>query len=156
MTTQIRESATESQHAVAQSEKPPAVVTRTVSKAIINFWLDAALLTAVLFVAWVSVMLHIVFPVATSADGWTLWGLSFDQWRNIQSAGLGVGALLALEHLVLHWTWVCGMIATRLFGARKGPDEAVQAMYGIGSFITILVVMAGTMIVAMICVKRPT
>lgn len=123
---------------------------------LINFWLDSALLVAILFVGWVSVMMQVVFPAPTSADGWELWGLSFNQWRDTQFFAMGACALLILEHLVLHWNWVCSVIATKVMGVKKRPDEAIQAMYGVGIFICIVIVMMGSILVAILTVKRPS
>lgn len=125
------------------------------SRTLVNFWLDVALLMAIIVVLWVSFMLQMVFPRPTAADGWELWGLSFNQWREVQFVGLCICALLALEHLVLHWNWVCTVIATRLLRVEKRPDEAIQAMYGVGAFITVLFLMLGTIFAASMAVKIP-
>ncbi len=128
---------------------------KTKSRVILNFWLDATLLVTVLFIGWVSAVLHIVFPAPTTADGWVLWGLTFDQWRDIQSTALCICALLALEHVVLHWNWVRSTISTRVFRVKKRPDEGVQAVYGVGTFIVVLTIVFGGVIAAMLCVQQP-
>lgn len=125
------------------------------SRVLLNFWLDATLLVTVLFIAWISTVLHLVFPAPTTADGWVLWGLSFDQWRDVQSTALCICALLALEHVVLHWNWVCSTIATRIFRVKKRPDEGSQAVYGVGTFIVVLTVVFGGVIAAMLTVRQP-
>ena len=43
---------------------------------------------------------------ATAANGWILWGLSYDQWRDVQ---LLIPCVLALEvvlRVMMHWDWV--------------------------------------------------
>lgn len=125
------------------------------SRVLLNFWLDALLLANVVVIGWVSAILHIVFPAPTNADGWILWGLTYDQWRDIQSTALCVCALLALEHLVLHWNWVCCTLATRILRAKTRPDEGVQALYGVGTFIGIMAFIFGSVVIAMMCVKQP-
>lgn len=125
------------------------------SKTLFNFWLDAALLVAITFVVWVSVMMQVVFPDPTRAGGWELWGLSYDRWRDTQFYSLCVCALLALEHLVLHWSWVCGVIATRLLRVEKRPDDGVQAVYGVAFFITVLLVMLAGILAAVLTVRPP-
>ncbi len=137
-------------------ESKPAKPTRkTKSRVMLNFWLDAALLVTVVGIGCISAVLHIVFPAPTTADGWILWGLSFDQWRDIQSTAICICALLALEHVVLHWNWVCSTIATRIFHVQKRPDEAAQAIYGVGTFIVMLMLILGCVVTAMLCVKQP-
>lgn len=125
------------------------------SRVILNFWLDALLLVTVVFIGWVSALLHVVFPAPTKSDGWLLWGLSFDQWNDIRSTALCVCALLALEHVVLHWNWVCSTIATRIFRVKSRPDEGVQAVYGVGTFIVVLAIIFSGVVVGMLTVKQP-
>lgn len=139
----------------APESEQPKPTRKTKSRVILNFWLDATLLVTVLFIGWVSAVLHIVFPAPTTADGWVLWGKTFDQWRDIQSTALCVCALLALEHVVLHWNWVCSIIATRIFRVQKRPDEGAQAVFGVGTFIVVLTIVFGGVIAAMLCVRQP-
>jgi hypothetical protein len=126
------------------------------SRTLLNFWLDAALFVAILVVLWVSLLLRMIFPRATAAAGWELWGLSYDEWHDVQFFALCVCVLLALEHLVLHWKWVCAVIATRLLRVRKRPDEGVQALYGVGTFIAILFFLMATLFVASLAIKSPS
>lgn len=128
---------------------------KTRSRVILNFWLDAALLAMIVVICWVSAVLHIVFPAPTMADGWILWGLTFDQWRDIQSTALCLCALLAVEHVVLHWNWVCCTIATRILRVKTRPDEGIQALYGVGTFLGLLAVVFSSVAIAMMCVKQP-
>lgn len=128
---------------------------RKMPMTLINFWLDAALLLSVVFLVWVSVMMYVVFPDATVADGWKLWGLSFDQWRDAQFFALCVAALLALEHLVLHWSWVCGVITTKILRVKNRPDEGIQAVYGVATFIGVALVILSSIIAAILTVERP-
>jgi hypothetical protein len=147
--------ATENTTLVAPEE--PAAKTRPKgSKALFNLCLDAALLLAALFLVWVSALMQVVFPAPTAAVGWTLWGLTFDQWRDAQFISLCVCGLLALEHIVLHWNWVCGIIATKVLRLKKRPAEGIQAVYGVGFFITILSLMLGGIVAALFTVRPPS
>ena len=126
----------------------------SMSMATINFWLDAGLFVTIIFIMWVSVILHFVFPAqAAATTGLQLWGLTFDQWRNLQFVSLCLFALLAVEHVVLHWNWVCSILATRILGVRK-PDEASQAVFGVGTFIVILVLTMATLLAATFSLER--
>ncbi len=125
------------------------------SVAVLNFWLDAGLFVSLVFVMWVSAILQMIFPAPTAAAGWQLWGLTYDQWRNMQFAGLCVFALLTVEHLVLHWNWICTMLTTRILRLKNRPDEGVQAVYGIGTFIMLLVLTMGSILIAMFAVQSP-
>jgi hypothetical protein len=123
--------------------------------AVFNFWVDVALGVAVLALTWVSGMLMVTFPAPTQADGWTLWGWSYDEWRNLQFGCLCVAVLLAIEHVVLHWHWVCGVIATKILRVKSRPDEANQAMYGIGFFFFLVLIFKATTILAVFMVRKP-
>ena len=136
-------------------EPQPKVGRRKMSMAVINFALDATLLVSITVLGWVSVMLQIVFPAPTTADGWELWGLSYDQWRDVQFGSFCVLVVLTLEHLTLHWNWVCGVIATKVLRVKYRPDEGLQAVYGVTTFIGILAVMLASIIAAMVAVRRP-
>jgi hypothetical protein len=125
------------------------------SMALINFVLDATLLLSISVLGWVSVVMQVVFPDPTIADGWALWGLSYDQWRDVQFGSLCVLGLLAVEHLALHWNWVCGVIATKVLRVKNRPDDGIQAVYGVATFIGILTVMLAGVIVAMLTVHQP-
>jgi hypothetical protein len=125
------------------------------SRTLLNFWLDATMLVAVLVLLWVSLMLRMTFPRGTAAAGWVLWGLSFDEWQEVQFFALCAFALLALEHLMLHWKWVCGVVATHLLHVKKRPDEGVQALYGVGTFIGIVLILLTSLLAASLAVKSP-
>lgn len=126
-----------------------------VSMASINFWLDAGLFVNLIFIMWVSAVLQFVFPAPTESARWSLWGLTYNEWRNIQFASLCLFALLAVEHLVLHWNWVCSIVATRVLRTRNRPDEGEQAVYGVGTFIAVLVLVMVSVLAAMATVVQP-
>lgn len=125
------------------------------TKAIFNFFVDVALIVPIIIALWVTAMLRLVFPVPTSADGWRLWGLTYTQWSDVQFFSLCAFVLLALEHVVLHWNWVCGVVATKILRIKTRPDEGVQAIYGVGAFIIVLVAMMVSLFAAMAGVERP-
>ena len=103
---------------------------------------------------WISVMLQLVFPPPTEASGWKLWGLSYNEWQKAQFYSLCVFALLAVEHVVLHWNWVCSVLATQILRLKNRPDEGEQAVYGVGTFIVLLVVLMSTLIGAMFAAEQ--
>jgi amino acid transporter len=125
------------------------------SAALFNFWLDVALFATIVFVLWVSILLEFVFPVPTQAEGWKLWGLSFDQWRDVQFCALCVFVLLALEHVVLHWNWICSIIATQVLRRKNRPDKGNQAILGVGTFILLLLIIQASLLAAMLTIQRP-
>lgn len=128
------------------------------SRTIVNFWLDLALLIAFLSLAWVSVVLRFVFPAGTAAAGWTLWGRGFDDWSAFQFVLLCVFALGVLLHLMLHWSWVCGVVSSRLSRWRGKPirfDEGAQTLYGVGLLIVVVNVVGLLIAAAALTIQMP-
>jgi hypothetical protein len=138
--------------APVRSKKPEK---RRVSMSVVNFWLDASLLVLLLLLGWESAMLQIVFPAPTLAVGWTLWTLTFDQWRDIEFATLCVFAVGLLVHVMLHWNWVCSVIAIQILHTRERPDEGMQTIYGVATLIVVLHIIGLGVILALFFVHRP-
>ena len=126
------------------------------SKTLINFFLDVLLLLITLGLVFASCILHLVFPSATSSQGWRLWGLDYDQWAMIQFTLLAVIVLAILLHVMMHWTWVCAVIATRFFKKRLDPQDSTQTLYGVGTLILILVLLGCLLITAQMTIQKPS
>jgi hypothetical protein len=139
-----------SQTLAAPTRKP-----RRLSMSVINFWIDALILVLLTTVGWISAMLQVTFPAPTTADGWTLWGLDYNQWRDLQFGALCLFALGILLHVMMHWNWVCSVIAAQILRVRQRPDEGMQTIYGVGTLILLLHLIAAGVVVAMFCVHRP-
>jgi hypothetical protein len=136
-------------------EKGKSQRKRRLPMSVVNFWLDSLLLMLLLLLGWVSATLQIVFPQPSLAAGWSLWGLSFDQWRDVQFSILCTFAFGILVHVMLHWNWVCSVIATQIVHARERPDEGMQTIYGVGTLIALLHILGLGIIAALLTVKRP-
>jgi hypothetical protein len=128
---------------------------RRLSVSVINIWIDALILVFLTALGWISAMLQFTFPAPTAADGWTLWGLNYDQWRDLQFGSLCLFALGILVHVMMHWNWVCSVIATQILQVRQRSDEGMQTIYGVATLIFLLHLIAAGVVVAMICVRRP-
>lgn len=122
---------------------------------IINFWLDLCLLVNVVLFMWVSTVMRVVFPPPTYADGWTLWGMGYDQWDNLRFGSLCCFTLLALEHVVFHWTWICNVLVNRVLKSKNRPDEGAQAVYGVATFIGILLALFVSLLIAYLSIQEP-
>jgi hypothetical protein len=126
------------------------------SRTLVNFLLDTVLLAAFVLLVWCSVVVRFVFPPGPSAAGWKLWGYDFDQWAGLQF-GL-VAALLAgiVLHVMLHWSWVCGVLANRLSRDRKSRiDEGLQTIYGVGLLIAVFVAIGVGVAAAALGMRQP-
>jgi hypothetical protein len=140
--------------AVRKPDAPPKG-RRRVSVSVVNFWIDAFLLLLLTGLGGVTAILQVAFPAPTLADGWTLWGLTFDQWHDIQFGALCLFAVGILIHVMMHWNWICSVIATQIVRARRRPDEGMQTIYGVITLIVLLHLIAAVVIAAMLCVRRP-
>jgi hypothetical protein len=129
------------------------------SKTVINFWLDSLLLVLFLLLIWVALVVRFVFPPGPAAGEWLLWGRDYNQWCDIQFAILSLVAFTVLVHLMLHWSWVCGVIATRFWshgtGAKKMPDDGTRTIWGVGTLIVVLNVIGIGLAAAAITVRAP-
>lgn len=127
---------------------------RGFSMSVINFWVDLVLLLIVTFLGWISATLRFVFPAPTTAAGWTLWGWNYDQWADFQFSSLCVLAVGVVVHLMLHWNWVCSVIANHIVHTKR-PDDSMQTIYGVGALIVLLHIIAAGLIAAMWSLKHP-
>ncbi len=86
------------------------------SRTMVNFVVDAFLLSITVSLLFITAVLRFVFPPPTAAAGWTLWGTGYDAWANAQFVLVSMIGLAILLHIMLHWSWVMGVVVTRLLG----------------------------------------
>ena len=126
------------------------------SRTLINFLLDALLLVAFAVLIWSSVIVRFVFPPGADAKGWYLWGLNYDQWTTVQFAMVAVLALGILIHVMLHWSWVCGVITSRVLRDKKAKlDDGTQTLYGVGLLIVIFNILGLAIAAAALSIQGP-
>jgi hypothetical protein len=128
---------------------------RGVSRAVLNFWLDAFLGVLFVLLSMTAVIVQFVFPPAVATRGWTLWGLTFGEWSSLQFGLLAVLGFGIIVHLMLHWTWVCGVAARRIFRQAEIPDSGLQTIYGVGLLIVVLFLGAVVTGVATMTIRMP-
>lgn len=129
------------------------------SRTLLNFWLDTTLLVLFLSWLWLAFVVRFVFPPGTLAEGWTLWGLTFDQWFEFEFWALCLFALAVLVHIMLHWTWICGVITSRLLRRRDGTkrqwSDGERTLFGVGLMVVLFNVLGLAFAAAMLMVQRP-
>ena len=108
----------------------------------------------------VSVIVRFIFPPASASSGWLLWGRSYDDWSDLQFVLICVLAGGILLHLMLHWTWIIGVIWSRLLGAKNGvrrklPDDGVRTILGVGTMIVLLNVLGLLIAAAALSIQAP-
>ncbi len=126
------------------------------SRSWINFWLDALLLFVFCSLIAISVIVRFVFPPPLETKGWSLWGAGFEQWLSFQFGLVATLALGVLLHVMLHWSWVCGLLATKLARSKKVKiDDGLQTIYGVGLLIVVLTVFGVFLAAAQLSIRRP-
>lgn len=125
------------------------------SRALLNFFLDVLLLLITVTLIATTCVLCFVFPPATAAAGWVLWGLDYDGWARLHFCVLGVIVFAILVHVMLHWNWVCSIVATRLMRRSGKVDDGVQTLYGVSTLIFLVIVLSGLILVAQLSIHPP-
>lgn len=120
-----------------------------------NLLLDAALLVVFMALCFAAVVVRFVFPPGPAAAGWNLWGLDYDAWGGIQFGLVAVLAGGILVHVMLHWSWVCNVLASRLAGRGARVDDGLQTIYGVALLIGLLLAVGTALAVAVLTVRGP-
>lgn len=130
----------------------------TWSRTIVNWTLDVVLAMSLLVAIWTAAIVEFVFPKGADGDWCRLWGWSRADWSRIHFGCLFLFALLALVHLMLHWSWVCGVVSQRLsrrLGRRVALADAEQTLVGVALLVGSLVVMGGLFVAALLALESP-
>lgn len=129
------------------------------SRTLFNFLLDALLLSFTVALLFVSAVVRLVFPAPTQAEGWTLLGRGYNAWANFQFGLVCVIGGAILLHVMLHWSWVCGVVTSKLM-RRKGPsaklDDGARTLYGVGLLIAVLMLLGALVAGATFLIQPPT
>ena len=128
------------------------------SRTLINFILDMLLLVITLSLLFTSAVLRFVFPSPTAAAGWTLWGYNYDAWANFQFVLMSLIGSAIVLHVMMHWSWVCGVIITKVMRrpAREANlDDGSQTLYGVALLIVVLNILGVLVGIAYLMVTPP-
>ncbi len=131
---------------------------RKTSRATLNFLVDGSLLLLLLSVVWTATILQFVFPPAGVAQGWTLWGWTYDRWTQVHGGCLALFCLNILLHVMLHWSWIFGLVGTRWArwrGYRFVAVEATKTLYGVCTLISVLTLLGTLYAVAEFSIRPP-
>jgi len=85
-----------------------------------------------------------------------LWSLDYDAWADLHFSLLAVIVFAILVHIMLHWSWVCSVITTRLLRRSGKVDDGIQTLYGVGTLIAVILLTIGLVIVAEAMIRRPS
>ncbi len=133
-------------------------MSRKISRTDVNFCLDVTLLALFLAVCTLSVILEFIFPSGPQADGWLLWGKDFGEWSRIRFGFLATLAAAVVLHVMLHWSWVCGVVASRLGAKKSGAtahDDPSRTLWGVGLLIVVVNVVGLIVAAAALTIQSP-
>lgn len=133
-------------------------IPRSVSRTVINFWLDVSLLVLFLAVCSLSVILEFVFPPGPHADGWLLWNRDYAAWSRIRFGMLAAMSAAVVLHVMLHWSWVCGVVASRLGAKKSGAavhDDPSRTLWGVGLLILVVNLVGFFVAAAALTIQAP-
>jgi hypothetical protein len=87
-------------------------------------------------------------------------GHSYGQRCRFRCLILAVMAAAVLLHVMLHWTWVCGVIASRLgnkkAGAAVAKDDPSRTLWGVALLIFVVNVVGVVVAAAVLSIHAPT
>jgi len=138
-----------------QTKSPATAKPRRLSNNAINFIVDAVMLVAFMVMLTLTAIVQFIFSDAPTAAGWTLWSLNRVTWQRMLSGSVAVFGLLVLLHLILHWSWVCSFVGSRLSKALGRPvviNESARTIWGVATLIFVLTCIAAVLMVAEFCV----
>lgn len=129
------------------------------SRASINFLVDCVLFLLFLSLFWTSILIQSFLPPPSESHGATVAGLGYDQWARISFWLTIAFAIIVGLHLILHWTWVCGFVATRwarLRGRRVEMNESVRTVYGVIMLISVITLFLALWFAASLTTRLPS
>ena len=121
---------------------------------IINFWLDVFLAVVFLVQAWLLAVLHVVFPRGAGND-WKIWGATPLDWSEALFTVYCVFSVGVIVHVMFHWAWICGVVATRLLGRKAGRDDGTHTLIGVGVIVFLIHLLMGGILVARMALVAP-
>ncbi len=131
---------------------------RKISRTEINFLLDSILLLLFVAVCTCAVILQFVFP-AEKQEGWRLWSRSFSDWSRYQFTLLAAMALAVLLHVMLHWSWICGVLSSRFDNKTTrrtaANDDPNRTLWGVGLLIVIVNLVGAVIAAAALTIRSP-
>lgn len=132
---------------------------RKLTRTDFNFYLDTALLVLFVALCACSVIVEFVFPPGPQAGGWSLWGRSYVEWSRFRFSLLATIAAGVLLHVMLHWSWVCGVVASRLGRKKSGTaaahDDPARTLWGVGLLILVVNIVGALVAIASLMIESP-
>lgn len=125
----------------------------------LNFLVDAFILLLFVALLWLTAVTHFIFPHGAAGESATLWGVGYSGWNALYLMIMAMFGLGVLLHLILHWTWVCSFVSSRVaqYLGRKSqlPPDGVRTLYGVGVLAGVLVLLGVLLALAQLQIHVP-
>ncbi len=126
----------------------------------LNFAIDAVSLLVMLAMVVTGIVIHYLLPAGSGGRGGTgkltLWGGGRHEWGEVHFWLAIATVVLIVVHLVLHWAWICAVVAGWF---RKGRGGAVERnyrhLYGFVSVVAAMVLVGGLVALGAFSVEEP-
>ena len=129
-----------------------------VSWSVINLALDFLLFATFVALCWLAALTQFVFPIGPTGSSWRLLGGTVDTWRSLQFWVLCGLAGEVLIHIMLHWSWVCGVVESRFVSRasskRKTIDDGGRTLVGVFCLAATLLLFGAGLGFAALMLKR--
>lgn len=143
------------------TESPQKTIARVpqsgkkLSWSLINFFLDLCLLLNFVVVLFIAATLQFVFPVGVKAHGWKLWGGDVVAWQNLEFTTLAIFTLGVTVHVMLHWSWICGVLNKQLFKRTVLKSDGTDTLIGVVLIAALVHVIAIGLLLARWSIEKP-
>lgn len=81
--------------------------------------------------------------------------MDFNKWYSPQEGLICVFGFARTIHVMLHWSWVCTIVARKLLKQTETPDDGIQTILGVGLLIGLLLMSAAIVGTAMMTIQMP-
>lgn len=128
-----------------QPSGAPAQKKKSLSSNAFNFIVDCIMVVSGTCVLAATMMLAFVFPAASQSAGYSVWGSGYDGWVQFLVANISIFLVLILLHIILHWSWVCMFVTSRLskrLGRKIVLDDSAKTIWGVVALIIVLTIAA--------------
>ncbi len=112
----------------------------TKPRTLTNLWIDLASLVVMLGLAATGGLIYFVLPAGSGRFRELLGWNRHDIGQVHFYLAVATMALLVL-HLLLHWRWVCGVVAKAL--GRGFPSQRTRTVWGVGLLLGITLILVG-------------
>jgi len=105
-----------------------------------NFWIDLVSLVVMIGLAATGGLIHFVLPAGTG-HFYALFGWNRHDIGQVHFY-LAVAAILLLAlHVLLHWSWICCVIAK--MAGKAAPSQRSQTMWGLALLLGVALILGG-------------